>query len=121
MIHGMMETNLLEVPSAPQVKIPILVHEIAHAKTFPSPGTKTLIQRMVHFACTFQPISWKNGIVIVFLAMDSVGGEQIDRADAIFVSLRKIELFISVIIQTMLEKQATTNDFVLSVDLTRFS
>ena len=76
---------------------------------------------MVQFACTFQPISWMNGIVIVFLVTGSVGGEQIDHADAIFVSLWKIEFFVSVIIRMMLEKRATINGFVLSVDLMRFS
>jgi hypothetical protein len=100
----MLEMNMLEVPSAPRVKIPILAHEIAHHKTFPSPGTETLIQRMVQFTCMFQPISWENGIVIIFLVTGSVDGEQIDRADAIFVSLQKIEFFIGVIIQTTLEK-----------------
>jgi hypothetical protein len=52
----------------------------------------------------FQPISWENGIVIIFLATGSVGGEQIDCADAIFVSLQKIEFFIGVIIQKTIEK-----------------
>jgi hypothetical protein len=49
------------------------------------------------------------------------GGEQIGRADVIFVSLQKVEFIIGVIIWPMLENQAITNGFVLSVDLTRFS
>jgi hypothetical protein len=40
MVHGMMETNHLEVPGAPRVKIPVLGHEVTHGKTFPSPLTK---------------------------------------------------------------------------------
>jgi hypothetical protein len=65
-------------------------------------------------------LTWKNGIVIVFLAMGYVGGEQINHADAIFVSLWNIKLIIGVIVRTTLEKQATTNGFVLRVDPTRF-
>jgi hypothetical protein len=102
-IHGMLETNMLEVPSAPRVKILVLAHEITHHKTFPSPGTKTLIQGTVQFACMLQPTSWKNGIIIVFLTTGSIDGEQIDCMDAIFVSLRKIEFFVGVIIRRTLE------------------
>ena len=76
---------------------------------------------MVQFVCMFQPISWKNGIVIIFLATGSVSREKINHADAIFVSLRKIEFVVGVIIWTTLEKQTMTNGFVLSVDLMRFS
>jgi hypothetical protein len=57
MVHGMMETNLLEMPGAPCVKIPVLAHEITYAKTFPSPWTETLIKQGVKFPCTFQPIT----------------------------------------------------------------
>jgi len=60
---------------------------------------------MVQFACMFQPISWKNRIVIIFLATGSVSWEQINRADAIFMSLQKIEFFVGVIIWMMLENK----------------
>ena len=82
-VLGVMETNLLEVMSAPRVKVSILGHEITHAKTVKSPWAETSIKRGVKFARTFQPVSWKNGIVILLLATGFVGGEQIDRADTI--------------------------------------
>ena len=121
MVHGVMETNLLEVTGASRVEIPVLGHEITHAKTLVSPWAKTSIKRGVKFAHMFQPITWENGIIIIFIAMCSVSGEQINHADEIFVSLRKIKFIVSVIVWPTLEKRSKTNGFVLSIDLTRFS
>ena len=103
-VLGMMETNHLEVPGAPHVKIPVLGHEVTHGKTFPSSWTKTSIKQGVKFPCTSQPITWENRIVVAFIAMCPVSRKHIDHAVAILMSLREIKLVISVVIWMMLEK-----------------
>ena len=65
-------------------------------------------------------MTWKNGIVIVFLAMGSVGGKQIDHADAIFVSLWQIKFIIGVIVWMTFVERAMTYGFFARIHLMTF-
>jgi hypothetical protein len=113
--------NIAEFPVGSGVEATIMSHEVTHHEAFPRLRTKTPIKRGVGFCCALQPICWKDRIIVLVFALFSVGREQIDRADAIFMTLGEIKFIVVIIVWLTPEKQAKSYGFIVRVHLLWFS
>jgi hypothetical protein len=112
--------NSGEFPGGSGVEATILSHEVIHHEAFPCPRIKTPIERGVGFRCALQPICWKDRIIVLIFSPFSVGGEQIDRADVIFMTLGEIKFIVVIIVRFTPEKRTKSYGFVVRVHLLWF-
>jgi hypothetical protein len=76
---------------------------------------------VVKFCRALQPICREDRIIVCVFATFSIFGCQIDRTDAVSVSLREVKFLVGVIIWLALEKRTESDSFVLFIHSAWFS